>query len=454
MEMPENTAATDAQGIDLEQQQDLLRALLASSPDLLVMKDWQLVYRSVNPAFCRFLGREASSVLGRTDFELFPPALAEEFRRQDLEVLASGVSRTLERQVPGVQGVRWLQVVKTPVLTPEGTPSGVLSSMRDITAHKRSEEILASQRAQLLSIFDGIDEIIYVADPHTYEVLYVNKYFRTLLGSDPVGDLCHRAFQGRDRPCAFCTNDRILQSEGRPYKWEHYNPLLDRHMEVVDRIIEWPGRRQVRFELAIDITERKLDEQEERARLRRIRRQQQAIVDIATSPAVVSGDFRAAARAICRGVASALDVERASIWLLEADRTELRCKALFERSTGGYSDGTVLLAANYPTYFSAMRTGRVIDAHDARSDPRTREFQDGYLAPLGITSMLDAAVRVADELVGVLCCEQVGPPREWQPDVVTFAGEAATRWPRRSSTRPAGTRRPSSRRARSGPRPS
>ena len=66
------------------------------------------------------------------------------------------------------------------------------------------------ERAQLLAIFNSIDQAIYVADPETYRILFVNTYLREHLGYDPTGALCYEAFQGRTAPCAFCTNAIIL----------------------------------------------------------------------------------------------------------------------------------------------------------------------------------------------------------------------------------------------------
>jgi signal transduction histidine kinase/CheY-like chemotaxis protein len=108
--------------------------------------------------------------------------------------------------------------------------------------------------------------------------------------------------------------------------------------------------------------------------------------------------------------------------MLDADHKELRCLDLYETATGAHSSGIVLHARDYPGYFAALETGRAIDAHDARSDARTVEFRDGYLVPLGITSMMDAAVREEGSVAGVLCHEQVGDPRVWTPDEVSFAG--------------------------------
>lgn len=117
-----------------------------------------------------------------------------------------------------------------------------------------------------------------------------------------------------------------------------------------------------------------------------------------------------------------LSVERTSVWLLSEDHRSLCCLDLYQRSAGTHSAGTVLAADRYPRYFAALETGRAIDAHDALTDERTSEFAEGYLVPLGITSMMDAAIRRDGTLVGVVCHEHVGPPRVWQPDELAFAG--------------------------------
>jgi len=125
-----------------------------------------------------------------------------------------------------------------------------------------AEARLQAERSQLLSIFDSIDEPIYVADPRSYEVLFVNKAMRELLGKDPLGEICFRAFHGLDAPCSFCTNEIILAKREETYRWEHHNQVLGRTFAAHDRIIRWPDGRDVRLELAFDITEQKrLEEQ-------------------------------------------------------------------------------------------------------------------------------------------------------------------------------------------------
>jgi len=62
----------------------------------------------------------------------------------------------------------------------------------------------------------------------------------------------------------------------------------------------------------------------------------------------------------------------------------------------------------------------LVAAHHAQDDPRTHEFA-GYLAECQITSRLDVPVRQEGVLIGLLCHEHVGPPREWSPEEEAFA---------------------------------
>lgn len=136
-------------------------------------------------------------------------------------------------------------------------------------------------------------------------------------------------------------------------------------------------------------------------------------------------DIQAAIAQLTETCSEALRVERASVWRFCPDRTALVCLDLFERGARRHSSGKVLLRADSPTYFRALEKERTIAAEDAAADPRTAEFRDGYLLPFGITSMLDAPIWLAGELVGVLCHEQVGEPRAWTPSEQLISGTFA-----------------------------
>jgi len=155
--------------------------------------------------------------------------------------------------------VKWVQL-KVALFSWEDRPA-TLCFFTDITQRKRTDEALMFERKQLLSIFDSIDEIIYIADPNTYEILYVNRALRNAFQKDMVGGICYQEFQGMEAPCDFCTNKIILNDNGNPYQWEYFNPILRQDFLITDRIIKWPDGRDVRFELALNITDRKQAEE-------------------------------------------------------------------------------------------------------------------------------------------------------------------------------------------------
>jgi diguanylate cyclase (GGDEF)-like protein len=125
------------------------------------------------------------------------------------------------------------------------------------------------------------------------------------------------------------------------------------------------------------------------------------------------GDPEGAIRAITETGVEALGVARCSVWLLDDERTTLRCLDLYERDGDKHSSGVALEASAFPGYFAALEEEEPIAADDAHTDPRTCEFSQVYLAPLGIGAMLDAPVRLGGKLVGVLCNEHIGPARPW-----------------------------------------
>jgi two-component system cell cycle sensor histidine kinase/response regulator CckA len=69
--------------------------------------------------------------------------------------------------------------------------------------------------------------------------------------------------------------------------------------------------------------------------------------------------------------------------------------------------------------FGALQDERVIIANEAKKDPRTCEFDSGYLADNNIKSKLDAPIRLDGEII---CIEQQNAIRKWTNDEASFVG--------------------------------
>jgi PAS domain S-box-containing protein len=124
---------------------------------------------------------------------------------------------------------------------------------------------------------------------------------------------------------------------------------------------------------------------------------------------------------ITETTARTLGVDRVSIWRYTHDPKGIECLDLYEPAADRHSSGSSLTASGFPHYFECLETMELIAADDAVNDRCTRELRDGYLIPLGIGAMMDVPVRLGNRVEHLLCCEHVGPMRQWTPDEKTFA---------------------------------
>jgi PAS domain S-box-containing protein len=120
-----------------------------------------------------------------------------------------------------------------------------------------------------------------------------------------------------------------------------------------------------------------------------------------------------------------MSVARVSYWSFTENGNRIICDDLYELAANRHSGGEILEAARYPRYFAALREARALVAEDARTDPRTNEFREGYLIPNEIVSMLDAPVRRGGDLIGIVCHEHGGERRAWTEEDESFAASVA-----------------------------
>ncbi|MBU1245013.1 diguanylate cyclase [Myxococcota bacterium] len=118
-----------------------LFSILNTIPAWIFYKDRENRFIRVNQAFARDLRRSVGELEGTSCFDLFPKEQAEEFWKDDLQVIASGVPK--ERIVEPVtlaDGIRWVQTEKMPLRDAAGGIIGVIGFANDITERKLMED--------------------------------------------------------------------------------------------------------------------------------------------------------------------------------------------------------------------------------------------------------------------------------------------------------------------------
>ncbi|NEO52650.1 MAG: GAF domain-containing protein [Okeania sp. SIO3B5] len=177
--------------------------------------------------------------------------------------------------------------------------------------------------------------------------------------------------------------------------------------------------------LATEINERKAAELALKNSEKFLKQTQSGLLKLAKNQNLYAGNLGAALAEITKLGSHTLNVERASVWFYNDDKSEIKCADLYEMSLDKHSQGIILSKDNYPQYFEAIETEKLIAASDAHQDHRTQELSDSYLTPFSIYSMLDSSIHLQGKIVGIICLEQTQTKRSWTIEEQNFASYMA-----------------------------
>jgi PAS domain S-box-containing protein len=255
----------------LQAQRKLLHTIITATPDLLALKDRNFVYRAVNPAFCRFLGKSEEEILGKTDLELFHPSVSEIYRHDDVQAMASGHPQGKDVETAGAQGRRWFHVIQTPIPGGRGQDAGVLCSMRDISQRKRIEEELQRRDAILEAVAAAGEKLLSSAswEDNIQEIM-------GLLGQAANASSVHlfektsgpdNALQARERCAWSAPYLAVSPAGGEPQKltlgargpgsWGEFlawnNIIYGREQDFLEKLQEHPSFRRCQSLLVVPV---------------------------------------------------------------------------------------------------------------------------------------------------------------------------------------------------------
>ncbi len=129
------------------------RAILNNIPDLAWLKDEESRFISVNEPFGKACGVNPEDLAGKTDFDIWPEDLAEAYRADDREVMASGKAKRVEEPlIDTADKMTWIETIKKPIYNTKGEVIGTTGIARDVTDRKRAFQELEGYRQKLASL--------------------------------------------------------------------------------------------------------------------------------------------------------------------------------------------------------------------------------------------------------------------------------------------------------------
>jgi diguanylate cyclase (GGDEF)-like protein/hemerythrin-like metal-binding protein/PAS domain S-box-containing protein len=198
---------------ELQRREQYLRAVLDNFPFIIWLKDSDNRYLAVNQAFAHASGAsQPEELVGKSDLDIWPTALANAYRLDDDEVRQTGIPKTTEEPIDGPGQKGWVETYKSPVRIDQQV-IGTVGYARDITGRKTAEEKLLLAASVFTHALEGI--MITTADG---VVLDVNEAFSRITGysrAEVTGQHTRMLSSGRQGKEFYAQMWQSLTTQGR-----------------------------------------------------------------------------------------------------------------------------------------------------------------------------------------------------------------------------------------------
>ena len=166
----------------LRESEHRLRELLDNLPARAWFKDTDGRYIFMNRHEAEAHGSAPDALIGKRISDFVPPETATRVIEEDEIVLKRGEVLTVER-ISNVTG-NWSEIVKAPVRSIDGTITGMVGMLRDISAHKRAEEALRESEWRLRAFLDAIPDPAWLKNTEG-RYIAVNRSYAHAVGKPP-----------------------------------------------------------------------------------------------------------------------------------------------------------------------------------------------------------------------------------------------------------------------------
>ena len=175
-----------------EQQARLFDVTLSSIADFAYTFDQEGRFLFANRPLANLLGLAPEAMIGKNFFDLgYPKELAARLQEQIRTVFATKEIIRDETPFTSPNGsAGYYEYILRPVLNPDGSVQSVVGSTRDLTEHKKAEQILAESEARFRGFADNSAAVFWIVDAANQEMEYLNPIFEKVWGE--AREVVHR----------------------------------------------------------------------------------------------------------------------------------------------------------------------------------------------------------------------------------------------------------------------
>jgi PAS domain S-box-containing protein len=191
----------------------LLRSILESTPDFVVVKNDEGRYVALNSCSANFLGKTVEEVIGKDDTEVFPPEVAHEMMAKDRRIVATGISETYEEELSNGKTKGTYLTTKAPWRDADGNTLGIIAITRNISdvydelrLRKQAELALQQSEERYRYLIAATSQLFWVASPDGMTI-HDNPAWREFTGQTL------EEYQGWGWLDAIHPEDRLLMAE-------------------------------------------------------------------------------------------------------------------------------------------------------------------------------------------------------------------------------------------------
>ncbi len=166
----------------LQQQEDLYRALIENSPDVIERFDRNFRHLYVSPALTQITGIPVDEFWGQTCREMgLPDSMVDLWEAAAQDVYATGEKRRIEFEIPTVNGLRSFEMILAPERDQDQQIVSLLCLSRDITERQQALYRVQNQEVQKRTILSALSEGV-VQHQRNGQICFCNESACQILG--------------------------------------------------------------------------------------------------------------------------------------------------------------------------------------------------------------------------------------------------------------------------------